>query len=73
MTTVTTQYQCADCPGGIVNVVTKCIKNTITIKVGDCNKCKRSYGIKSACNLKEVPANTAEYIEQAKSGDFIIN
>ena len=73
MTKVTTKYQCAECPGGVVNMITKSVKNTITIKVGNCNKCGRSYGIKSACNLIEVPAITEKYIEQAKSGDFIIN
>lgn len=73
MRKVTTQYQCGQCPAGVVNVVTKQTKMTISITVGNCNKCKQSYGMKSVGALKEVPAITQKYVEQAQSGDFIIN
>lgn len=57
MKKVTVQYQCGECPDGLVNVITKHAKTTISISVGNCNKCNRSYGMKSICDLKEVPTN----------------
>lgn len=53
----TKQYQCGNCRDGVVKSVVTESKTIITVKVGDCNVCKKSYGIMSVGALTELPAD----------------
>ncbi len=47
-------YHCNSCKNGIVSVKHKQTKNFITTNFGDCNCCKKPFGLKSIGQLRKV-------------------
>jgi predicted SprT family Zn-dependent metalloprotease len=51
MATTHYEYKCDNCPDGVVKMTVRKTKNSTNASVGNCNKCKKSFGFKSIGNL----------------------
>lgn len=49
-----TYFKCDNCPEGVVKKTVRSTKSTLEIKYGDCNKCKKSFGLKSIDSLTKI-------------------
>lgn len=54
MSKLVTNLHCNSCENGIVTLTVKKVKDEVDISVKGCNGCKKSFGIKSVSQLKQV-------------------
>lgn len=54
MPTITVRYKCNACTDGIVKKVLKETVRTMDLFVKDCDKCGKSFGIKSISTLEKI-------------------
>jgi hypothetical protein len=47
-------FKCDSCENGVVKLTQKKTKGNYSVKVGGCNKCKKSFGLKSIISLSEL-------------------
>jgi transcription elongation factor Elf1 len=57
MATSTIFFACNHCTEGRVKKTIKATKKELSITIGNCNKCGRSFGIKSSAGLTELPSD----------------
>lgn len=66
-------YHCSSCENGIVSVKHKKTKNFFTTNFGDCNCCKKPFGLKSIGQLRKVdntvPTDGIKYYRQVMIED----